>query len=107
MSSKKLGALLRSAPPVTVAAQTEDPSSPAVAAPVPEEPQLPPSPPALRSEHEVPLQVLIPAHVRRRLGVMAAEEGESLRTLVLRAIRSLGIAVTDEEIKGKRGRRNS
>ena len=106
MTSKKLGALLRSAPPVTVAAHTEDPSSPAVAAPVPE-PQLPPSPPALRSEHEVPLQVLIPAHVRRRLGVMAAEEGESLRTLVLRAIRSLGSAVTDEEIKGKRGRRNS
>jgi hypothetical protein len=55
----------------------------------------------------VPLQVLIPEHVRKRLAVKAAEEGRSLRALMLTAIRSLGIEVTDEEIRGKRGRRNS
>jgi len=39
--------------------------------------------------------------------VKAAEESQSLRALVLRAVRSLGIEVTDEEIRGKRGRRNT
>ena len=47
------------------------------------------------------------AHIHRKLGVMAAEESQSLRALVLRAVRSLGIEVTDEEIRGKRGRRNT
>jgi hypothetical protein len=37
----------------------------------------------------------------------AAEQGQSLRALVLRAIRSLGIEVTEADIRGKRGRRNS
>jgi hypothetical protein len=49
--------------------------------------------------------VLIPENVRRQLGVKAAEEGRSLRELILRAVRSLGIEVTDEDIKGKRGRK--
>jgi hypothetical protein len=56
----------------------------------------------------VPLQVLIPAHVREELGIMMARErGSSLRSLILRAVRSLGIQVTDEEIRGKRGRKRS
>jgi hypothetical protein len=55
----------------------------------------------------VPLQVLIPAGIRKQLALKAAEEGQSLRALVLRAIRSLGITVTDAEIRGKRGRRNT
>jgi hypothetical protein len=66
---------------------------------------LPPSPAARAAtpeiEPEVPLQVL------RELALKAAGEGQSLRALMLRAIRSLGIAVTDAEIRGKRGRRNS
>ena len=37
--------------------------------------------------------------------MMARERGASLRSLILRGIRSLGIEVTNEEIKGKRGRR--
>jgi hypothetical protein len=59
------------------------------------------------AEQEVPLQVLIPERVRKRLAVKAAEEGRSLRALMLTAIRSLGIEVTDEEIKGKRGRKGT
>jgi hypothetical protein len=54
----------------------------------------------------VPLQVLVPARIREELGIMVAKErGASLRSLILRAVRSLGIEVTEEEIKGKRGRR--
>jgi hypothetical protein len=54
------------------------------------------------------LQVLIPARVREELGIMVAKErGTSLRSLVLRAVRGLGIEVTEEEIRGKRGRHRS
>jgi hypothetical protein len=91
MRSKQLGALLSAVPPATAR-----PASSAVSAP----------PPA-RGAREVPLQVLIPEHVREELGIMAARERASLRALVLRAVRGLGIEVSDEEIRDKRGRRAS
>ena len=107
MTSKKLGALLRSVPPAT--ARTE--VSEAVSAIPPPEPVPAASPRrASRSEAiepEVPLQVLIPRRIRTQLGVKAAEEGRSLRELVLHAIRSLGIEVSDEDIRGKRGRKSA
>jgi hypothetical protein len=104
MTSKKLGALLRSVPPATV---TEDADQPVAA------PALAAAEPAVRkravpvAEPEVPLQVLIPANIRKQLALKAAEEGKSLRALMLGAIRSLGITVTDADIKGKRGRRGT
>jgi len=52
------------------------------------------------------LQVLVPEAIREQLGIMAARERTSLRALILRAVRSLGIEVTEEEIKDKRGRRS-
>lgn len=112
MTSKKLGALLRSVPPATAPAEPPPlPPSPAEPAPPPtmaaEEPVRRQLRPVAASEPEVPLQVLIPASVRKQLALQAAEEGQSLRALVLRAIRSLGITVTDSQIRGKRGRRNS
>ena len=118
MTSKKLGALLRSVPPATAAAVREEHTEEAPArTDAPTRAMAPTSvtAPASRlapfsaavAESEVPLQVLIPGHVRKQLAVMAAQQGESLRALTLRAIRSLGIAVTDADIKGKRGRRNS
>jgi hypothetical protein len=105
VTSKKLGALLQSAPPATarVLPDTVPAAAPRSAAPVPHRA----SPPAARSESEVPLQVLVPAHIREELGIMVARERVSLRSLILRSIRSLGIEVTEEEIKGKRGRRTS
>lgn len=102
MTSKKLGALLRSVPRAT-AAEAPDPG-PAVPAAEPAS-QVARATPAV--EPEVPLQVLIPAGIRKQLALKAAEEGESLRALVLRAIRSLGITVTEADIKGKRGRRTA
>jgi hypothetical protein len=95
MTSKKLGALLQSVPPATARA----------APPKPEPVRRAPAP---ATELEVPLQVLVPARIREELGIMMARErGASLRSLILRGIRSLGIEVTDEEIKGKRGRRRA
>jgi len=107
MSSKKLGALLRAVPPAT--AREAAASVPVVS---PDPPVLPPISGTQKATHleralerEVPLQVLIPANIRKQLALKAADEGESLRALVLRAIRSLGVTVTDAEIAGKRGQK--
>jgi hypothetical protein len=108
MTSKKLGALLRSVPPA-VAAEPHEAATPApeTAPPVVVQERKPAARPQPQVEAEVPLQVLIPASIRKQLAFKAAEEGQSLRALVLRAIRSIGITVTDAEIKGKRGRRSA
>ena len=101
MRSKQLGALLNMVPPATARATV-----PLTIAPVPvPSPPPEPTPVARRSSKEVPLQVLIPEHVREQLGILAAKERASLRALILRAVRSLGVEVADEEIKDKRGRR--
>ena len=101
MTSKTLGALLRSVPSAT--ARAEVPEGPFQASNL----EIVPPSARMRAEAEVPLQVLVPKHIRTQLGVMAANEGKSLRAVVLTAIRSLGISVTDEEIRDKRGRRSA
>ena len=105
MTSKKLGALLRSVPHATVT-ETSAPADTMPASIMSESVPRPVALPAIAAEPEVPLQVLIPTSIRKQLALKAAEEGQSLRALVLRSIRSLGITVTDVDIKGKRGRRN-
>jgi len=105
MTSKKLGALLRSVPPAVARVEAPEPPPGAAPSAPAAEPRRAAQPAA--SEPEVPLQVLVPRHIHRKLAVKAAEEGPSLRGLVLRAIRSLGIEVTDEEIRGKRGRKDA
>ena len=65
----------------------------------------PESPPPNQPEQDLLLQVRIPAHIRKALDHLAIDRSESLRTLVLRALRSLGIEVTDEELRDRRGRR--
>jgi hypothetical protein len=52
------------------------------------------------------LQVRIPAHIRKALDHLSVDSGDSLRTLVLRGIKSLGIEVTDDELRDRRGRRS-
>jgi hypothetical protein len=99
MRSKQLGALLNTVPPATAR-----PAAPVVVARSVRAPS--PAEAPLRGAKEVPLQVLIPEHIREQLGILAAKERASLRALILRAVRSLGIEVTDEEIRDKRGRRS-
>ena len=106
MTSKKLGALLRSVPHAVVT-EAQDTAAPSQEAPPPVIPERKAARAQPAIEPEVPLQVLIPANIRKQLAFKAAEEGQSLRALVLRAIRSIGITVTDAEIKGKRGRRSA
>jgi hypothetical protein len=107
--SKQLGALLGRVPPATASGQPahrpasvpyapEQRSAPAAEPPAPTEPVV---------EPEVPLQVLVPRHVRVQLDRMHAETRKPLRVLALEALRGIGIHVTDEDIAGKRGRKKS
>jgi len=107
MTSKKLGALLQSAPPATARAAPEITPVAQIVKAQPGPRRVAPAVARDRDEPEVPLQVLVPAHIREELGIMVAKERVSLRSLILRGVRSLGIEVTEEEIRGKRGRRRS
>jgi hypothetical protein len=104
MRSKQLGALLSTVPSATARPALQPAPQPVPVA-VPESGEGPSKP--VRNAKEVPLQVLVPEPIREQLGIMAARERTSLRALILRGVRSLGIDVTDEEIKDKRGRRAS
>ena len=101
MSSKQLGAILNQVPPATARPGAEPPALAPAAVPAPAKRH----PAPLRPARQVPMQVLVPEPIREQLGIIAARERTSLRALILRAVRSLGIEVTDEEIKDKRGRR--
>jgi hypothetical protein len=103
VTSKKLGALLQSAPPATARPAPEISPVTQIVTPQPGPRRIAPT--VTREEPEVPLQVLVPAHIREELGIMVARERVSLRSLVLRGVRNLGIEVTEEEIRGKRSRR--
>lgn len=56
-------------------------------------------------DNEVPLQVMVPASVRRRVGVLSAERGENLRTTILRGLIAIGVDVPETELVDRRGRR--
>jgi hypothetical protein len=104
--SKQLGALLGRVPSATVAGQHPRPAPVTYA---PEQSGSPIAAPAVRppvaDDPEVPLQVLVPRHVRIQLDRMHAETRKPLRALTLEALRAIGIEVSDEDIAGKRGRK--
>jgi trimethylamine:corrinoid methyltransferase-like protein len=54
---------------------------------------------------QVPIQVMVPESVRRQVAMMSAEQGESIRTVVLRALRGIGISIEDSQLADRRGRR--
>jgi len=101
MTSKKLGNLLREVPPTTSPAAEMNTGSGTNRRNLPigkqDNENAPRSP-------ESPLQVLVPAHVRKQVNIMQAESGESLRTIVLRGLRALGVDMTEEEMRGTKGK---
>jgi len=107
--SKQLGALLGRVPSATAngnlsgfrtASVPSAPEQKPAASPL--SPEAPPKP---APESEIPLQVLVPRHVRLQLDRLHAETRKPLRTLALEAFRAIGIHVADEEIADKRGRK--
>ena len=100
--SKKLASLMDAVPPALVAADTVPP--PPLARSV--APLAPAATPAAQDQ-EVPLQITIPKRVRRQLDRLAFESEETLRAVILRAVRSFGVEVSDDDLKDRRGRRQS
>ena len=107
--SKQLGALLSRVPPATAAGQGANPASRSVPyAPNPEPALLDlKAEPIATNDREVPLQVLIPEHVRKQLDRMRADTRKSIRQVTLEALRGIGLEISDEDIAGKRGRKKS
>ena len=54
---------------------------------------------------EVPIQVMVPESVRRQVVLLGAHRGENIRTVVLRALRAIGVKIPDSEFGDRRGRR--
>jgi hypothetical protein len=53
------------------------------------------------------IQFMVPESVRRQVALMGAERGESIRTLVLRGLKAVGIQISDSELADRRGRRRN
>ncbi len=98
MSSKQLSSLIRKAPPAT--ARDDEPETDE---PSPEPARTAPTAVKKKAvEPEVPIQVKLPEGIRKQLYHLSVEEGVSLRTLMLRAIQSLGIEVPQDELNSRR-----
>ena len=62
----------------------------------------PPAAPTPKREAERPLQAIVPASVERAVKIRAAEEGTTVRTLILRGLKAIGIGVPEEELRDRR-----
>ena len=57
------------------------------------------------AEREVAIQVMVPPAVHKQVALMSAQQGESMRTVVLRGLRTIGVDIPDEELVDRRSRR--
>lgn len=55
-----------------------------------------------RAESQEYLQVQVPAATKRVLAIKAAEAGETVRVIVLRALKAYGVTVPAEAISDRR-----
>lgn len=51
---------------------------------------------------DVSLQVMVPARIKREVSLQAAQNGTTLRTVILTALKSVGFTVRDDELCDKR-----
>lgn len=57
------------------------------------------------AEREVAIQVMVPPAVHKQVALMSVQHGESMRAVVLRGLKAIGVEVPDEELVDRRGRR--
>lgn len=57
------------------------------------------------AEREVAIQVMVPPAVHKQVALMSVQQGESMRTVVLRGLKAIGVDVPEEELVDRRGRR--
>lgn len=51
---------------------------------------------------DISLQVMVPVHIKREVTLRAATEGTTQRAIILTALRSIGFAVSAEDLCDKR-----
>jgi hypothetical protein len=54
------------------------------------------------AEPQRPIQAYVPASLVKALNMRAAEEGTTVRTLILQGLKSIGLAVPEAELRDKR-----
>lgn len=55
-----------------------------------------------RRGNDVSLQVMVPARIKREVSVRAAQEGTTQRTIILRALKAIGVMVKEAELCDRR-----
>jgi len=55
---------------------------------------------------EETIQLKVPRGVKRQLAVAAAERGETMRALVLQALKAFGLDIEDDDIHDRRKHRS-
>ena len=58
--------------------------------------------PAPVLEPQKAIQAYVPASVAKALNIRAAEEGGTVRTIILQGLKAIGVAVPDEELRDRR-----
>jgi hypothetical protein len=58
-------------------------------------------------EKEVPIQVMVPSDIHKQVALIGVENGESIRTVVLRGLKAIGVDVPDDQLVDRRGRRRA
>ena len=57
------------------------------------------------ADREVAIQVMVPRAVHKQVALMSVQQGESMRTVVLRGLKSVGVDVPDDQLVDRRSRK--
>lgn len=57
------------------------------------------------AEREVAIQIMVPPAVHKQVALMSVQQGESMRTVVLRGLKAIGINVPEDQLVDRRSRR--
>lgn len=60
-----------------------------------------------QAEKEVPIQVMVPSDIHKQVALIGVENRESIRTVVLRGLKAIGVDVPDDQLVDRRGRRRA
>ena len=54
------------------------------------------------AEREDAIQVMVPSSVHKQVALMSAQQGENMRTVVLRGLKAIGVDIPDGELVDRR-----
>jgi hypothetical protein len=60
-----------------------------------------------QTEKEVPIQVMVPSDIHKQVALIGVKNGESIRTVVLRGLKAIGVDIPDSQLVDRRGRRRA